>query len=332
LLKLYDADAEYSADALEGIYDALNAISARVLREQVDDQTASDVLTAIAREEDLNGRIRRNVMDTRRALSFMMRSRMLSARAVRRLAPDPARHRFAGQPYGVSVRQDQLPDGRHGRFININQNKIIKIFSVASVGLLPPTLIASIYGMNFAHMPELSQRWGLSVCARADGGVGCGTVFLLPSQGLALIDGIRAVSLDLDDTLWPIAPVIARAELELHAWFQHHAPATAALFDVATLVQLRDAIAGEFPDRAHDFTWMRKLAIERGAGGRRRRPGVGRTRLRVLFSLASAGRAVQRRVACAGEDCHSLPPDRTDQRQRRLAFHWPVPVFQPGAC
>lgn len=78
-----------------------------------------------------------------------------------------------------------------------------------------------------------------------------------------MIDGVRAVSLDLDDTLWPIAPVIARAELELHAWFQHHAPATAALFDVATLVQLRDAIAGEFPDRAHDFTWMRKLAIER---------------------------------------------------------------------
>ena len=45
-------------------------------------------------------------------------------------------------------------------FININQNKIIKIFSVASVAMLPPTLIASVYGMNFAHMPELSSRWG----------------------------------------------------------------------------------------------------------------------------------------------------------------------------
>ena len=45
-------------------------------------------------------------------------------------------------------------------FTNINQNKIIKIFSVASVALLPPTLIASIYGMNFQHMPELSQPWG----------------------------------------------------------------------------------------------------------------------------------------------------------------------------
>ena len=45
-------------------------------------------------------------------------------------------------------------------FININQNKIIKIFSVASVALLPPTLIASIYGMNFEFMPELKLDWG----------------------------------------------------------------------------------------------------------------------------------------------------------------------------
>jgi magnesium transporter len=45
-------------------------------------------------------------------------------------------------------------------FININQNKIIKIFSVASVALLPPTLIASIYGMNFQFMPELNWKLG----------------------------------------------------------------------------------------------------------------------------------------------------------------------------
>ncbi len=44
-------------------------------------------------------------------------------------------------------------------FLNINQNKIIKIFSVASVALLPPTLIASVYGMNFRVMPEL--EWDL---------------------------------------------------------------------------------------------------------------------------------------------------------------------------
>jgi len=44
--------------------------------------------------------------------------------------------------------------------INIEQSAIIKIFSVAAVAFMPPTLIASIYGMNFEHMPELAQMWG----------------------------------------------------------------------------------------------------------------------------------------------------------------------------
>ena len=44
--------------------------------------------------------------------------------------------------------------------INVEQNAIIKTFTVASVALMPPTLIASIYGMNFEHMPELGWRIG----------------------------------------------------------------------------------------------------------------------------------------------------------------------------
>jgi magnesium transporter len=160
LLKLYDADAEYSADALEGIYDALHAISARVLKEQVNDAAAGEVLTAIAKEEDLNGRIRRNVMDTRRALSFMMRSRMLSAEQFedsRQILRDI--DSLDSHTAFLFDKINFLMDATVG-FININQNKIIKIFSVASVALLPPTLIASVYGMNFKYMPELDQAWG----------------------------------------------------------------------------------------------------------------------------------------------------------------------------
>ncbi|PWS35338.1 magnesium transporter [Falsiroseomonas bella] len=44
--------------------------------------------------------------------------------------------------------------------INVEQTNIIKTFTVASVALMPPTLIASIYGMNFSHMPELNSAWG----------------------------------------------------------------------------------------------------------------------------------------------------------------------------
>ncbi len=160
LLKLYDADAEYSADALEGIYDSLEKVSAGVLKQEVDDQAAAAALSAIAKEEDLNGRIRRNVMDTRRAVSFMMRSRMLNAEQfeeARQILRDI--DSLDSHTAFLFDKINFLMDATVG-FININQNKIIKIFSVASVALLPPTLIASIYGMNFKHMPELDQPWG----------------------------------------------------------------------------------------------------------------------------------------------------------------------------
>jgi magnesium transporter len=161
LLKLYDADAEYSADTLEGIYDKLEQVSALVLKEKsINDETAGQALAAIAKEEDLNGRIRRNVMDTRRALSFMMRSRMLAAEQfeeARQILRDI--DSLDSHTAFLFDKINFLMDATVG-FININQNKIIKIFSVASVALLPPTLIASIYGMNFRAMPELDWAWG----------------------------------------------------------------------------------------------------------------------------------------------------------------------------
>ncbi len=160
LLSLFDTDAEYSADALEGIYDNLERVSTRVLKQDVDDAAAGEALAAIAREEDLNGRVRRNMMDTRRALSFMMRSRMLDAEQfeqARQIMRDI--DSLDSHTAFLFDKINFLLDATVG-FININQNKIIKIFSVASVALLPPTLIASIYGMNFRHMPELEQPWG----------------------------------------------------------------------------------------------------------------------------------------------------------------------------
>ena len=154
LLKLFDADAEYSADTLEGIYIDLEKVSTKVLAGNMTDELAGEVLGSIARHEDLSGRIRRNMMDTRRALSFMMRSKILSsdqfeeARQILRDIDSLDSHTAF-----LFDKINFLMDATVG-FININQNKIIKIFSVASVALLPPTLIASVYGMNL-KFPEL---------------------------------------------------------------------------------------------------------------------------------------------------------------------------------
>jgi magnesium transporter len=161
LLDLYAADAEYSADALEDVYAALEDVSKHVLGTEVTDTEAAKILADIAREEDLNGRIRRNVHDTRRAVSFLIRGKALSSNQV-----DDARQilrdieSLDGHTSFLFGKINFLMDATVG-FININQNKIIKIFSVASVAMLPPTLIASIYGMNFQKwFPEIHWEYG----------------------------------------------------------------------------------------------------------------------------------------------------------------------------
>ena len=160
LLDLYQTDAEYSADALEGVYKQLDEVSQRVLQKKLTDQAAAEALSAMAHEEDLNGRIRRNMMDTRRAVSFLMRGRLLSVdqfEDARQILRDI--ESLDGHTAFLFDKINFLMDATVG-FININQNNVVKIFSVASVALLPPTLIASIYGMNFMVLPELSWEYG----------------------------------------------------------------------------------------------------------------------------------------------------------------------------
>jgi magnesium transporter len=163
LLDLYSTDAEYSADALEEVYENLERAGKRVLQDEITDTDAEEVLETIAKEEDTNGRIRRNVMDTRRALSFLMRSKLLSdeqqeeARQILRDIDSLENHTAF-----LFDKINFLMDATVG-FINLNQSKIIKIFSVVSVALMPPTLLASIWGMNFRYMPELEQSWGYPV-------------------------------------------------------------------------------------------------------------------------------------------------------------------------
>ena len=74
---------------------------------------------------------------------------------------------------------------------------------------------------------------------------------------------IAAITLDLDDTLWPIAPVIARAEERLDAWLKIHCPRAAAAYPVATMRALRERVAAENPHLSHDFTAQRCLSLER---------------------------------------------------------------------
>lgn len=76
------------------------------------------------------------------------------------------------------------------------------------------------------------------------------------------LEKIRAISLDLDDTLWPIWPTIERAEKVLHEWLAIHAPMTAALFaNPVALREIREAMGQMRPDLKHDLSALRRESI-----------------------------------------------------------------------
>ena len=74
---------------------------------------------------------------------------------------------------------------------------------------------------------------------------------------------IRAITFDLDDTLWPFAPIGERIESALHAWFAEHSPRTAQRFPIEDMRALRQRVFAEFPQHAHDLGLLRRLTIER---------------------------------------------------------------------
>jgi magnesium transporter len=159
LLDLYDADVEYSADALEDIYAELEKVSRTVLTPQVTDDEAAEILSDIAREEDLNGRIRRNVLDTRRALSFLMRSRLMST-----AQHDDARQilrdidSLDGHTSFLFGKINFLMDATVG-FININQNKRLSKLTTIGVVFVPLNIIAGIGGMSEFSMMTRGISW-----------------------------------------------------------------------------------------------------------------------------------------------------------------------------
>ena len=148
LLDLYAADAEYSADVLEEVYAALEIVGRNVLNPELTDNAAARVLSEIARSEDLNGRIRRNVLDTRRALSFLMRGKFLSAQQqeeARQILRDI--ESLDGHTNFLFGKINFLMDATVG-FININQNKRVSKLTSISIIFMPINILAGIGGMS----------------------------------------------------------------------------------------------------------------------------------------------------------------------------------------
>lgn len=81
---------------------------------------------------------------------------------------------------------------------------------------------------------------------------------------------ISAITLDLDDTLWPFPPIGERIERVLHVWFERHSPPTAAMFPIPAMRALRQQLMARHPELAHDASTLRQRGIEhalRESGG-----------------------------------------------------------------
>jgi magnesium transporter len=170
LAGLIEAIVNRMADVLERVGADLDSLSSEVFspprkRRRSAKTQARDsrtILSRVGQNGDLTSKARESLVSLNRLLTFVQQSAAVS------LAND-VRARFRTLGRDVLALSDHASFlGNKANFLleatlgmlNIEQNNIIKIFSVAAVVFLPPTLIASIYGMNFHVMPELDWLFG----------------------------------------------------------------------------------------------------------------------------------------------------------------------------
>ncbi|HPS10003.1 MAG TPA: magnesium/cobalt transporter CorA [Paludibacteraceae bacterium] len=157
LVALLETRVEYDADTIEDTTDLITNLSKTL---NTEDDLDEDILIRIKDLQEKVMVIRQTIVDKQRVISSMLKSDVFPAELLPRLSMiiKDINSLFEYTRFGFD-RLDYLQDTFLG-LVNLQQNKIIKIFTVVSVIFLPPTLIASIYGMNFRVLPELNWAYG----------------------------------------------------------------------------------------------------------------------------------------------------------------------------
>jgi magnesium transporter len=170
LMDLLDAVIDRAADILERVGSEVDQISHDIFESEAEgaDRTRSynEILKAIGKKGDLASKVRESLVSIGRLLLYLaneadsMRWAKEARAQLRGMQRDV--HSLSDHAAYLSNKIQFLLDAMLG-VVTIEQNNVIKIFSVAAVALMPPTLIASIYGMNFKHMPELDWSLGYPI-------------------------------------------------------------------------------------------------------------------------------------------------------------------------
>ncbi|MCC6780536.1 MAG: magnesium transporter CorA family protein [Hyphomicrobiales bacterium] len=170
LMELLDAVIDRAADILERIGAEVDQVSHGIFEPEdaLPDHSRSynAIMRAIGRKGDLTSKVRESLVSIGRVLLYLaheadnMRWAKETRAQLRGMQRDV--HSLSDHAAYLSNKIQFLLEALLG-VVTIEQNNIIKTFSVAAVALMPPTLIASIYGMNFKHMPELDWSFGYPI-------------------------------------------------------------------------------------------------------------------------------------------------------------------------
>ncbi|MGB8274718.1 MAG: magnesium/cobalt transporter CorA [Alphaproteobacteria bacterium] len=170
-LGLLDAIIDRAADILEKIGDEVNALSHAAFSQEAGTATSQNfkgVLRSLGHQGDLISKARESLVSMGRMIAFLAQAADERSREARVHLDTVSRDIASLSDYATFLanKVNFLLEATLG-LLNVEQNNIIKIFSVAAVVLMPPTLIASIYGMNFHFMPELSSPYGYPLALAA---------------------------------------------------------------------------------------------------------------------------------------------------------------------
>ena len=157
LVALMETRVEKDADLIEDTTDLITTLSSKI---NSNDYVDEEVLIQIKDLQEKVTVIRQNIMDKQRVISNLMKCDLIPEELQVRLTMiiKDINSLFDYTRFGFD-RLDYLQDTFLG-LVNIEQNRIIKIFTVINIIFLPPTLIGSLYGMNFDFMPELHWQYG----------------------------------------------------------------------------------------------------------------------------------------------------------------------------
>jgi magnesium transporter len=169
LLGLLDVIIDRIADVLEHIGADVERLSHQIFNSKATQSQTSrelqEILRLLGRTNDITGKMRESLLTIQRMLSFLTQAiEGTVSKDVRAHIKTLNRDVQSLQDHSnyLSGKLSYLLDATLG-LINIDQNNIIKIMSVAAIVFLPPTLIASIEGMNFKFMPELDSPFGYPI-------------------------------------------------------------------------------------------------------------------------------------------------------------------------